>query len=131
MGTPSPDGHKYSPEEFALAVVNPVTDNEPKGTMTTPNSILKLAHKLLDVKAGENVADVCCGSGAYIVSAAVEESDASYRGYEINVANRAAAMMKAELLDADVEITLCDVFTIAEIRKCRSLIRSSQIIRLD
>ena len=60
------------------------------------------------------MADVCCGSGAYIVSAAVEESDASYRGYEINVANRAAAMMKAELLDADVEITLCDVFTIAE-----------------
>ena len=39
---------KYSPEEFALAAVNPVIDNEPKGTMTTPNSILKLAHKLLD-----------------------------------------------------------------------------------
>ena len=105
---------KYSPEEFALAAVNPVVDNEPKGTMTTPNSILKLAHKLLDVKAGDRVADVCCGSGTYIVSAAIEESDASYRGYEINVANRAAAMMKAELLDADVEITLCDVFTIAE-----------------
>ena len=105
---------KYSPEEFALAAVNPVIDNEPKGTMTTPNSILKLAHKLLDVKAGERVADVCCGSGTYIVSAAIEESAASYRGYEINVANRAAAMMKAELLDADVEITRCDVCTIAE-----------------
>ena len=94
---------KYSPEEFALATVNPVTDNEPKGTMTTPNSILKLAHKLLDVRAGEQVADVCCGSGTYIVSAALEEPNASYHGYEINVANRAAAMMKAELLDADVE----------------------------
>ena len=105
---------KYSPEEFALATVKPVTDNEPKGTMTTPNSILKLAHKLLDVRAGEQVADVCCGSGTYIVSAALEEPNASYHGYEINVANRAAAMMKAELLDADVEITLCDVFTLAE-----------------
>lgn len=105
---------KYSPEEFALAAVNPVNDNEPKGTMATPNSVLRLAHKLLDVKEGEKVADVCCGSGTYIVSAALERADASYHGYEINVANRAAAMMKAELLDADVEITLCDVFTVAE-----------------
>ena len=55
--------------------------------MTTPNSILKLAHKLLDVRAGEQVADVCCGSGTYIVSAALEEPNASYHGYEINVAN--------------------------------------------
>lgn len=105
---------KYSSEELALAAINPITDNEPKETMTTPNSILKLAHKLLDVKAEERVADVCCGSGTYIVSAALEESNASYHGYEINVANRAAAIMKAELLDADIEITLCDVFTVAE-----------------
>lgn len=105
---------KYSPEEFALAVVNPMTDYESKETMTTPNSILELVHKLLDVKAGERVADVCCGSGTYIVSAALKEPDASYHGYEVNVANRTAAMMKAELLDADVEITLCDVFTVAE-----------------
>lgn len=105
---------KYSPEDFALATVNPVTDNEPKGTMTTPNSILKLAHELLDVKAKEKVADVCCGSGAYIVSAALEEAGADYHGYEINVANRAAATMKAELLDANVEITLCDAFTVVD-----------------
>ena len=42
---------KYSPEEFALAAVNPMVDNEHKGTMSTPNSILKLEHKVLDVKA--------------------------------------------------------------------------------
>ena len=105
---------KYSPEEFALAAVNPVTDNEPKGTMTTPPSILNLAHKLLDVKAGESVADVCCGSGTYMVSAALEESRASYHGFEINVANRAAALMRAELIDVDMEVILCDVFTVAD-----------------
>ena len=105
---------KYSPEEFALAAVNPVTDNEPKGTMTTPPSILNLAHKLLNVKAGESVADVCCGSGTYMVSAALEESRASYHGFEINAANRAAALMRAELIDADMEVTLCDVFTVAD-----------------
>ena len=106
---------KYSPEEFALAAVTPVTDNEPKGIMTTPASILKLVHKLLDVRAEEDVADVCCGSGTYIVSAVLEEKEASYHGYEIDSANKAAAMMRAELLDADVEITWCDVFSVAGI----------------
>ena len=104
---------KYSPEEFALAVTNPATENEPRGTMVTPPSILKLAHKLLDVKAGEKVADMCCGSGSYMVSAALEEPNAFYQGYEINVANKAAATMKAELLEADISVTLCDVFTLA------------------
>lgn len=109
--------NKYSTEDFALAVVTPVTDNESKGTMPTPISILKLAHKILNVKAGENVADVCCGSGTYIVSAALEEANAIYHGYEINVESRAAAMMKAELLDSDIEISLCDAFTVAESEK--------------
>lgn len=105
---------KYSPDDFALATVIPVMDNDQRGTMTTPGSILKLAHKLLDVKPGEKVADVCCGSGTYIASAALEENRANYHGYEINVAQSTAAMMKAELLDAAVKITNCDVFTIAD-----------------
>lgn len=105
---------KYSPEELALAVINPVIENEPRAIMPTPDSILKLAHKLLNVKAGEKVADVCCGIGSYIVSAAMKEPRAFYQGYEINVTNKAAATMKAELLDADIEITLCDVFTLAD-----------------
>lgn len=105
---------KYSPKEFALAVVKPVTEIEPRGTMTTPNSILKLVHKLLDVRAEEKVADVCCGSGTYIVSAALEEPNASYQGYELNVTNKSAVIMKAELLDADITVNLCDVFTLAD-----------------
>lgn len=104
---------KYSSEEFALVAVNSMTDNEPKETMPTPSSIIKLANKLLDVKAGEKVADLCCGSGSYIVSSALEEPNASYQGYEINVANKAATMMKAELLEANISVTLCDVFTLA------------------
>lgn len=105
---------KYSPEEFALAAVDPVTKNESGETMPTPNSIIKLVHKLLDVKAGDRVADMCCGSGTYMMSAALEEPKAFYHGYEINVANKTAAMMKAELLEADIAVTLCNVFTLAD-----------------
>lgn len=105
---------KYTSEEFALAVIHPVTENNTRGAMTTPPSILKLANKLLDVKAGEKVADICCGSGTYMVSAALEEPNAFYQGYEINAVNKTAALMKAELLEADISVALCDVFTLAD-----------------
>lgn len=108
---------KYSPEEFALAALASTAENGARDSMTTPSSILKLVHMLLDVRAGETVADVCCGSGNYCISAALKEPSASFHGYEINPTSHAAAMMKAELLDADIEITLCDVFSVANDEK--------------
>lgn len=108
---------KYSTEEFALAVLKPLPDLEPKLEVSTPSSIIKLSNKLLDVKAGENVADMCCGSGSYIVSAAMEEPEAIYQGYELNVVNKTAAMIRAELLNSHIDISLCDVFSVADIKK--------------
>ena len=108
---------KYSTEEFALAVLKHLPDLEPKLEVSTPSSIIKLSNKLLDVKAGENVADVCCGSGSYIVSAAMEEPEAIYQGYELNVVNKTAAMIRAELLNSHIDISLCDVFSVANVKK--------------
>ncbi len=108
---------KYSAYEFALAVLIPVTTNELDRGLTTPSSIIKLVHKILNVSTGDKVADVCCGSGSYIVSAANENPNAFYYGYEINIANKAAAMMKAELLGVDINVTLCDVFTLPDSAK--------------
>ena len=108
---------KYSTEEFALAVLKPLPDLEPKLEVSTPSSIIKLSNKLLDVKAGENVADVCCGRGSYIVSAAMEEPEAIYQGYELNVVNKTAAMIRAELLNSHIDISLCDVFSVADVKK--------------
>ena len=71
----------------------------------------------MDVKAGENVADVCCGSGSYIVSAAMEEPEAIYQGYELNVVNKTAVMIRAELLNSHIDISLCDVFSVADVKK--------------
>lgn len=104
----------YSPEELALAVINPAIDNMVKGTMVTPDSILKLAHKLLNVESEEKVADVCCGSGTYSVFASLEEKNAFYHGYEIDEVNGTSAMMKADLMDTNIEISICDVFKVAE-----------------
>lgn len=108
---------KYSKEDFALAVLISVPENETRGGILTPPSIIKLVNRLLNVKPKENVANVCCGSGTYLVSAALEENRAFYHGYEISVAYRAAALMKAELLSADIDITLGDVFAIVDTNK--------------
>lgn len=106
---------KYSFVDFALAVLLPLGENESRVEIgATPESIIKLVHKLLDVKAGESVADLCCGTGSYLVSAALKENKALYSGYEISVAGSLIAQLRAELLEADVDVTVTDVFSLAE-----------------
>lgn len=105
---------RYSPEDFAMAAIMPVNENDQKEAMTTPNSILKLANNLLAVEANELVADVCCGSGTYLVNAALEENQAHYSGFEINPEIGSIAAMRAELIDADVQVTICDAFSLTD-----------------
>lgn len=103
---------RYTPENFAMVAIRTGMENEFKDSMYTPDSILKLVHRLLDVKATDKVADICCGTGSYIVSAALQENDAKYYGYDINVENSAIAQIRSELVGADAEINICDVFNL-------------------
>jgi len=103
---------RYTPENFAMVTIRTGMENEFKDSMYTPDSILKLVHRLLDVKATDKVADICCGTGSYIVSAALQENDAKYYGYDINVENSAIAQIRSELVGADAEINICDVFNL-------------------
>ena len=103
---------RYSTEQFALTALRPMVENEYKSTMITPDSILKLAHRLLNIEPEEKVANVCCGSGSYLVSGAMEEPDAVYYGFDINVENSTIAQIRAELVGAKTEIRICDVFTL-------------------
>lgn len=105
---------RYSPEEFALTAVFPVNEFEQRENVATPESIIKLVHRILKVGANEKVADIGCGAGSYLISAALEEKDARYFGYEINVESRTIAMMRAELLKADIQVNLCDAFKLAD-----------------
>jgi len=105
---------KYTPEVFALTALLPINEFEMRGTMATPDSIIRLAHKILNVSENEDVADICCGYGTYLTSAAFEENKANYYGYEINVENSVIATIRADLVDANIKIDLCDAFALAE-----------------
>lgn len=103
---------KYSSEQFALAALVNYVEKDVKETMYTPDSILKLVHKLLNVQPNDRVADICCGSGSYFVSAALEENRATYFGYELNAENSTIAQMRSELIDANIQVNLCDAFNL-------------------
>lgn len=103
---------KYSSEQFALAALVNYVKKDVKETMYTPDSILKLVHKLLNVQPNDRVADICCGSGSYFVSAALEENRATYFGYELNAENSTIAQMRSELIDANIQVNLCDAFNL-------------------
>ena len=105
---------EYSPDDFALAALISVTENEQKSMMNTPRSIIRLADALLNVQAGDQVADVCSGNGNYMISAALKEKRASYHGFEINVAAKVATLMRADLLGIDLDVTICDVFNLPD-----------------
>lgn len=81
------------------------------GENITPGSICDLALKILDIGAGEVVADLGCGAGSFLEDA-VEISGDSIKVYgidcDINLACLAIARM--ELLKADYLIEIGDVF---------------------
>lgn len=103
---------EYSSKEFALATLASIDEKEIDDTEVTPNSILKLAHKILNVNQSENVADICCGTGSYLITAALNQKNANYFGYDIKMENIAIAIMRAELIDVNIQAEKSDVFSL-------------------
>lgn len=101
---------RYTPEVFAATVFAPSNDIPSLDEDSTPDSVVRLAKKLLGCGAGEKVADIGCGTGAFLVSAALDEPDGVFTGYEINALSHAVAQIRAELLHAKIDIKLQDVF---------------------
>lgn len=105
----------YSTEDFALATLLPYSDFDMRGAMTTPESIISLAKTILNVCKDDNVADICCGSGTYLVSSALDENQAKYYGYEINAETSILAEAKADVINANIDVVQCDAFELANV----------------
>ena len=76
----------------------------------TPESIIKLARRLLNIESGDRVADLCCGIGSFITSTGKASPNASYEGYELNINKLVIAMIRAELLGISVNYQTKNVF---------------------
>lgn len=107
---------KYSSEVFAVAAYKCDLNHglRSEGIETTPNSIIRLSQKILAIKPGEKVADICCGYGTFLSESALVEPSVEYSGYEINPSSKLIATIRTKLVNDKISIKLRDVFEIPE-----------------
>ena len=76
----------------------------------TPVGLSKLTFLLMNIKAGDQIADFCTGYGSVIREFSRLEPGASYYGNDICSASAVIAEMRAELLGGSIEIKQEDLF---------------------
>lgn len=76
----------------------------------TPDSISALAEELLDVQAGEQFCDLCCGSGTVAMNIKQSAPEACVSACDIDGNAIAMAKINNELSNAGVDFSTADVF---------------------
>ncbi len=87
------------------------------GLFETPESISKLALRILDAKSGESVADFGSGFGDFLTLAAGQVKDNPLYGVEINTDASEISTIRTELFSGNATIELGDMFTTPEDKK--------------
>ena len=104
----------YCDKELALAaLISDYTINA-KFTQATPESVIKLIQKILNIQSCDRVADLCCGTGAFLVSESLAQTDAAYYGCDISIENVIVTKMRMQLVNANVKVESRDVFDLAK-----------------
>lgn len=102
-------GGKYNAQCFALATL--ISKNE---DTDTPDSISKLAIQILNIQDDDQVLDMCCGAGRFLSDAAISQEKAKYEGVDINTDTVAISKIRAELLGADINVVVNNVFNLVD-----------------
>ncbi len=87
------------------------------GEFGTPDSISKLASKILDIKKNESVADFGSGSGDFIIQASYGHEDNQFYGIDLNTYAHEASKIRADIFTNNTELELGDMFTVSTNRK--------------
>ena len=104
----------YTEEELALAAVISDSVSGYKYQTATPQSILNLTQCILHIQEREQVVDLCCGTGSFLMGESINQPQAAYFGCDINYQSTMIAKMCADLLGEEISIECCDVFQFAE-----------------
>lgn len=102
--------NRYGVQEFKDAAAFPMPTTDKRDEPETPESIAKLAVKILDIQPEENVADLCCGKGSVMLEMYNACPDANVSGYEINRLAANIASIRAYATDSNIYVKPCDVF---------------------
>ncbi|MFA6857505.1 MAG: N-6 DNA methylase [Treponema sp.] len=102
---------RYSKENLIEALLSDKTNYLTRyEDFTTPESLINLSLKLLKIKG--RVADICCGTGNFLVAAAKSEKAGSLSGYEIDTNSWLIAYLRKKIVGENMQIVLGDVFSI-------------------
>ena len=109
---------KFSADDFRdYMYANPRNDDWRGAELETPESVSKLALRILDVKPGESVADFGCGLGNFLTLAAGLLKDNPLYGVEINTDASEISTIRTELISDKATIELGDMFATPEDQK--------------
>ena len=101
-----------SQEELRELVLH-LNDEEPfnrsLNTHSTPDSIRNLAHAILGIRDGERVADLGCGRGDFLISAAESASGLHLFGIDTSIPCAVLTAIRFDLLDTDGVVELGDM----------------------
>lgn len=102
-----------NPDNYAAIILFDAYSSIKQSRMTseifTSNDIVRLSQALLEIKDGDRVADICCGSGNFLANAICNNPNAEYFGYEININCATLLAMKMDILGANPNIVMGDV----------------------
>lgn len=77
---------------------------------STPTSIIKLANKLLDIKDGMSVSDICSGNGEYLLETNSEAENLTLSGIEILESAVGVSRERLNAIESEYIIENADVF---------------------
>ena len=103
-------GYSYTTETLVATLLWMPTSNGRYGAeMETPESIAKLATKVLNIK-DDNVADFCSGTGNFLMEAIGCDDSSKYYGMEINTQCKEISTIRLQLISEHITIEQGTVF---------------------
>lgn len=103
-------GYSYTTETLVATLLWMPTSNGRYGAeMETPESIAKLATKVLNIK-DDNVADFCSGTGNFLMEAIGCDDSSKYYGMEINTQCKEVSTIRLQLISEHITIEQGTVF---------------------
>lgn len=110
-------GYSYTTETLVATLLWMPTSNGRYGAeMETPESIAKLATKVLNIK-NDNVADFCSGTGNFLMEAIGCDAGSKYYGVEINTRCKEISAIRLQLISEHVTIEQGTVFDMDATKK--------------
>ena len=79
----------------------------------TPEGVINLSQKILDIKSGDKFVDLCCGTGSMALAVKKAFSEAVVGGFDNNKGAIAMAKIDADIYEPDITFEQRDVFDLA------------------